>query len=149
MSEFVPLLTRGKERSIDANLVAQGIFPASFLKGYLTALEWLLPEQEEGDETPETTGFAPETLKKIAKECETFENDNAEDLAHYAEGYTPKQGYSVYECAGHDFFLSREGHGSGFSDRGKHPCFERLEKAASKYRESSPYIGDDSLVYVT
>jgi hypothetical protein len=49
--------------------------------------------------------------------------------------------------AGHDFWLTRNGHGAGFWDRGLGDLGERLSKAAKVYGEVYLYPGDDGKVY--
>lgn len=48
-----------------------------------------------------------------------------------------------WEQHGHDFYLTRNGHGAGFWDRGYGPAGDRLADAARIYGESDFYIGED------
>jgi len=50
--------------------------------------------------------------------------------------------------AGHDFWLTRNHHGSGFWDRCLGELGDRLTAMAHPYGESYLYVGDDGLVYV-
>jgi hypothetical protein len=52
------------------------------------------------------------------------------------------------EMGGHDFLLTRNGHGCGFWD-GDWPeeAGERLTAAAEKCGEFNLYVGDDGLLY--
>jgi hypothetical protein len=48
---------------------------------------------------------------------------------------------------GHDFWLTRNGHGAGFWDRGgEHD--DALAKLCKPFRELNPYVGDDGKVYI-
>jgi hypothetical protein len=49
--------------------------------------------------------------------------------------------------AGHDFWLTRNGHGAGFWDRGLGKLGDHLSKAAKLYGSVDTYIGDDDLIY--
>ena len=48
---------------------------------------------------------------------------------------------------GHDFWLTRNGHGTGFWDRGM-AGGDRLTELAEAYGETSLYVGDDGKLYV-
>jgi hypothetical protein len=50
--------------------------------------------------------------------------------------------------AGHDFLLTRNGHGAGFWDRGNGALGDRLADAARVYGTQGAYVGDDELIYV-
>lgn len=49
---------------------------------------------------------------------------------------------------GHDFWLTRNGHGAGFWDRGIGEAGERLTAEAHTYGSSDLYVGDDGLIHV-
>lgn len=52
---------------------------------------------------------------------------------------------------GHDLFLTRNGHGTGFWDRPEiygTELAEMLSRAAAALGECYPYIGDDGLIYL-
>ena len=50
---------------------------------------------------------------------------------------------------GHDFWLTRNHHGTGFWDRGLGDVGDRLTDFAHAYGESYLFVGDDGLVYVS
>lgn len=52
------------------------------------------------------------------------------------------------EQAGHDFVLTRNGHGTGFWDRGYGDAGDELSKWAKTFGEAHAYVGDDGQVYV-
>jgi len=88
--------------------------------------------------------IAPDTLATMVVDCERFLEENANDIS---------EGKDVPECtaverAGHDFWLTRNGHGAGFWD-GDWPeeVGRRLTLAAETYGECSLYVGDDDLIY--
>lgn len=53
------------------------------------------------------------------------------------------------EQAGHDFWLTRNGHGSGFWDRDIGAAGEQLTQAAHKCGECNLYRGDDGRIYAS
>jgi len=65
-------------------------------------------------------------------ECQDFYTANAEDLADM----NPEQ-------AGHDFWLTRDGHGTGFWDRGLGELGDRLSEAAQICGEVWLFVSDD------
>jgi hypothetical protein len=87
----------------------------------------------------------PDTLARMVDDCRRFQEENAADLALYNH---PR--WTAPELGGHDFWLTRNGHGCGFWDR--HDCLpedagERLTAAAEKAREYYIYLGDDGVIY--
>lgn len=52
------------------------------------------------------------------------------------------------EQIGHDFWLTRNGHGAGFWDRGNGAQGDRLAELARIHGSSDVYVGDDGALYV-
>jgi hypothetical protein len=94
--------------------------------------------------------LSPETRASMAEDVSAFIEANADDLTRYLEGlgYGPEQ-------IGHDFWLTRNGHGAGFWDRyygtdsELRACVLRLSDAAKGYGSSDLYVGDDGKVWVS
>lgn len=82
--------------------------------------------------------IAEETLLQAKEDCEAFQRDNWDDIERSRESL---------EQAGHDFWLTRNGHGAGFWDRGLGDVGERLTKASKVYGSVDLYIGDDGKIY--
>lgn len=78
-----------------------------------------------------------DTLRSMWDNCKDFYNANLE-LLEYIDN----------EQAGHDFWLSRNGHGAGFFDRGLGKIGDQLQTAAKVYGDSYLYLGDDGKIYV-
>lgn len=100
------------------------------LRGYLACAEWLMRDELDVEGTGRVRegiarGWTRESLKRAESDCAEFLADNAVDL----EAYQTTTGRDM-ESAGHDFFLTRNGHGAGFWDRGDAPCLDRLSAAA-------------------
>jgi len=87
----------------------------------------------------------PDTLAKMRDDVERFLIDHRDDIYMW-EGDT-----SPLEQAGHDFWLTRNGHGVGFwesewTDIATDPG-SRLDKTAKKFGEFDLYVGDDGMIH--
>ena len=80
-----------------------------------------------------------ETLRKMAKDCDDFRD--------YVEEAGLDFGELDDEQAGHDFWLTRNHHGSGFWDRGLGELGDKLSDAAHSFGDVYLYVGDDGKVY--
>ncbi len=115
-----------------------------FTQGYLECALWSTLD-DEGDALDSVYGvedIAPVTLQEAVRECKDFQEAQAELLQ---KAYT--QGRYTAETAGHDFWLTRNGHGAGFWDRGLGDIGDKLTEASKPYGEVDLYVGDDGLVY--
>jgi hypothetical protein len=116
-----------------------------FLRGYFAAAEWLLPtdtgEPENDMDRDKIRGWSRQAIKQMKADCRAFWSANRKALDEYCELRGSPHGYTAEQCAGHDFYLSREGHGAGFFDRGAEPVFNQLQDAASVWGEFGyPYL---------
>lgn len=115
---------------------------SSTVQGFMDAAEWLLPEE---DAAKRIRGWSRAAVRTATRICEAFERDNAAAVAEYRqlrEAYCDARGWSVDESLGHDLWLTMNGHGTGFQDRGDAQCFADLADAARKLRELDAYRGD-------
>jgi hypothetical protein len=102
------------------------------------------------DELSDAHGFdnlAGDTLRTILLDCDGFQQQNRRDI-ELACAYAWRCDYTVAR-AGHDFWLTRNGHGVGFWDRGLGAVGDALSKAAQAYGERNVYLGDDGAIYLT
>ena len=127
-----------------------------FSAAYINTMLWATSDsryrdaQDKDEEPPEGVGenldeyfdgkpgeFGPGVWNEIIKECQKFQEENWADIE------------DDLGQAGHDFFLTRNGHGAGFWD-GDWPeeAGKRLTVAAKKFGESEPYVGDDDRLYI-
>lgn len=79
----------------------------------------------------------PETLDAFAQDCDAFQRDHAKDLGDAYEGSVRYND----ELAGHDYWLTRNGHGAGFWDRGLGPVGDRLADAC-RHHPIDLYVHD-------
>lgn len=140
--------------------------PEDFLNAYIEAALW------SSTHTPDPEGYGPccdsdaefldgtdhelsdEGRERMRADCEKFWAENHEDLAFVFQAISGPT-WSWQEGGGHDFWLTRNGHGVGFWDR-KHKqpeavceALDRLTEACKKFGESDLYVGDDGKVYVS
>jgi len=114
-----------------------------FLHAYIACALWSSTDEdgEPLDALYSADDLAPEAIESMREDCEDFQAANAVDLD--ATGATDAQN-------GHDFWLTRNGHGAGFWDRGYDDDLgERLTNAAHAYGSSDLYVGDDGVLYVS
>ena len=123
-----------------------------FLSGYLVAAFWTTDNDapsgdyaESGRPEDMMARLAPEALEKARVDCARFESENEGLLSDAYE----RSGYD-YSRAGHDFWLTRNGHGAGYFDRDellKGNLDEKLTAAADGFGGIDLYEGDDGKLY--
>lgn len=119
----------------------------TFVTSYLETALWSSTDNSDDsggkplDDTYDTDDIAPESLAQAAKECADFislAGDLLVDLRISGES------------AGHDFWLTRNGHGAGFWDRGYPETFgAELTKIAHSFGSCDVYIGDDGKLHLS
>jgi hypothetical protein len=77
------------------------------------------------------------TMDAMRDDCADFLAANRGDLV--------AAGMNAHD-AGHDFWLTRNGHGAGFWDRGLGEIGDRLSDAAKVYGSVDLYVGDDGQI---
>lgn len=100
----------------------------TFLSSYIECLLWSSTDiDDEGNGSENFDGrndeLTPKALEEIEKDCRDFLEANIRDIALVGD---------VSQC-GHDFCLTRNGHGAGFWDRGLGDLGARLTKASKVY----------------
>ena len=118
----------------------KGVELGDFEMAYIECMIWSSQSDCEGSVTDEhcVMDISAEALKQVADDCKSFCDDNAELMV----------GLDVEQC-GHDFWLTRNGHGAGFWARGYGKVGYYLTKAAKAYGEQWPCVGDDGLIYLS
>jgi hypothetical protein len=107
--------------------------------GYLDCALW--SSTDDNDQPLDVLGveaIAPETRKKMRSELTDFVLKNQALLK--ASGLQDTQ-------IGHDFWLTRNGHGAGFWDRGLGAIGDQLTTACKPYGSVDLYVGDDGKIY--
>jgi hypothetical protein len=114
-----------------------------FTIAYIEAMLWTTDDDNENplDKNYDATDIAPDALKKIKADCAKFQEAAAAAIAEADRGA---------ERAGHDFWLTRNGHGAGFWDGDwKEPHGTNLTKLSKEFGMCDAYLGDDGLIYIT
>jgi hypothetical protein len=112
-----------------------------FLQAYITAALWSSMDEStpQGGEPLDANhgpdDLAPQALEAMKADCSRFQAENGQDIA------------GREEQAGHDFWLTRCGHGSGFWDGDWTEAGDRLTEACESFPEVNLYVGDDGLIY--
>lgn len=117
----------------------------SFETAYIECMLWASSDLCEEDEDPEpldNKGFtvwdlAPETLELVRSECKAFQELAKNELDRAYAGINGI--YYDEEHAGHDFWLTRNGHGAGFWDRGLETVGRLLTDHAKTFGSQDPY----------
>lgn len=116
----------------------------SYIEAALWATSDTRPEDPE-DATPrpldddfDASDLTSTARDSIESDCEQFATDNWADLKDMDPGQ-----------AGHDFLLTRDGHGAGFWDRGLGDKGDRLTAACKPWGESGLYVGDSGDIHTT
>jgi hypothetical protein len=128
--------------------------PASldaFTRGYIEAALFTEEEdlREEIGRSPSFHDFAAETLAAILEDCRKFQVEH--EILIRRAFFKSNTAYTA-ECAGRDFWYTRNGHGVGFWDRGLGDIGDALS-AACGFKTAFPdvwlYSGDDGKIYIS
>jgi hypothetical protein len=118
-----------------------------FTRGYMECAEWCAlvardddPEMTDNDRA-ECIGFDSDAIAQAKADCADFQTSNESDMLTYYElGRDPAH-------AGHDFYLTRNGAGAGFWDRGDDPVYTRLSDACRPYGSADCMYDTESKTY--
>lgn len=120
----------------------------AFTKAYVETALWVSQDVNGGplEDKYGVADIAPESLQAIVDDCKAFQEDNATLLTnrHLIKICSPLlQG-------GHDFFLTRNGHGAGFWDGDwKDDAGKILTRSSKLYGSQDLYLGDDGKLHVS
>lgn len=111
---------------------------ATFSAAYLEAALWSSkPDGPEGDAW-DAAELSPELEAAMARDCAAFYVTHGELVEAHGEA----------SQAGHDFWLTRCGHGAGFWDGDwPEPAASILTKASEGFGNVDLYLGDDGKLY--
>lgn len=117
----------------------------SFTQGYVHAIFFTECHSDNPELVDATfSDLAPETLATIIADCAAFQEANTTllDTACNTPRYDSKR-------AGTDYWLTRNGHGAGFWDRGLGETGSRLSDMARLDGSRYAYKGDDEKLYIS
>lgn len=125
----------------------------TFTRGYCEAALWSTSDEsnEQGgdplNENYSSGDIAPETMAKMRADCKKFYAENYDDIQLLDQDPRSKQ-TSVEELAGFEFWLTRNGHGTGFWDVAMdEEARDRLTTAAGLFGEFDLIVGDDGQIH--
>ena len=111
-----------------------------FFDAYISCALWSSLDDDDKplDDSYDESDLSDDARQNMREECDDFMNAQMTDLYKLDPG----------QC-GHDFWLSRNRHGTGFWDRGTGDVGDRLHAAAKVYGSSDLYVGDDEKLHVS
>lgn len=113
------------------------IYVDEFTRWYISTALWSSTDDNDDplDQKYGIESLASETLQKMLEDCSQFQKENHEL-------------YDDPGSAGHDFWLTRNGHGAGFWDGDyPEPNATRLTEASHRFGEVHLYVGDDEKIH--
>jgi hypothetical protein len=125
----------------------------AFTRAYLICALWSTTGDNDRplDADFDISDLGEEARKQAVDDCKKFQTENAELLARYRDDIIIRHGeYSADDYAGHDFWLTRCGHGCGFWDRDYRTdgtIGGRLTEACKAFGGLDIYVGDDGKLY--
>ena len=120
----------------------------NFTKAYIEAALWS-SNDDNGDPLDKNyiiEDLSPQTLVNMTHDCSKFQEENDCNLDKAYKLY-PENEWTNEEKAGHDFWLTRNGHGVGFWDRGLGNIGDILTEECKKYGSFDLYVGDDGEIW--
>lgn len=125
----------------------QTLATEKFLDAYVRAALWSSVDDDGDalDENYDVRDIAPETLHQMKADVLDFSRKFFDIIAvHPRSGYASMRDMAQ---AGHDFWLTRNGHGAGFQDGDWGVAGDSLAEAAHAYGTFDLYVGDDGFIY--
>ncbi len=119
----------------------------AFTLAYVEAALWSSTDDKDRplDDNYGVEDLAPETLKQFEEDCKAFQESNAEWIT---TDHCLNRSYSAEERAGHDFWLTRNGHGCGFWDGDWDDAADKaMTECSEAYGGVDLYVGDDGKIY--
>lgn len=128
-----------------------------FVFGYITAALWTEEENinESGVEA-DRSEVCPDSLKRVEKCCKRLLTEYHDAVRLMAEHIVHSEEYTAWEVLGHNFWLTRNGHGAGFWDKEyRHTAAVKASEYltlnvgfGTKYPAVDLYVGDDKKIYI-
>lgn len=138
--------TTGKNTLAAFNGLPRWRAPDKFARAYVECALWSSTDNstpsggEPLDKNYSMADIAPVALARMVADCQQFQNDACGPLL--VSGQSDEQ-------SGHDFWLTRNGHGVGFWDRGLPEDIDRtLTDLAHAAGPQDLYVGEDGRLYV-
>ena len=122
---------------------------------YSQALDTLLWSESNDNGEPLDSEYSAcdishKTKDELFAECKTFLFADFPEDNDYLSGFELINALNIdydFSRAGHDFILTRNGHGAGYWDRGLGSLGEELTERAKAYGPMHLYVGDDEEIH--
>lgn len=116
-----------------------------FTLAYIECALWSSTDNDGNplDDNCSADDIEQDTFRQMEDDCKDFQESNNELLM---KAYCHNAGYSE-DYAGHDFWLTRNGHGAGFWDRGLGDIGKELTEAAKAYGGVDLMLDEDGKIY--
>jgi hypothetical protein len=138
MPQFVLNIGGGESRRTFTTLDA-------FTRGYLEAMFFTESGNDDLGADVGLDDLSAEAWDKVRADCATFQEMASATLE---QAYAHPSGYDD-DRAGNDFWYTRNGHGTGFWDRGLDAIGNQLNAAAKSFGTTDLYSGDDMQLYLS
>lgn len=124
---------------------------SNFARHYLISTLWSSVDDdgEPLDSNYNIHDFTPESIQKAQDDCDAFQKEAGDllSLSYESDHYVSMQSHpdcdgKIDSAAGHDFWLTRNSHGTGFWDRGNEPFWKALSAIAERQGSCDVYVGD-------
>lgn len=118
-----------------------------FTNAYIEAMLWstLDDNYEFLDMDYNIDSFDSDSVNKIIKDCSKFYKNNKH---YFIYNNSKEYGYSNDEMAGHDFFLTRMGHGTGFWDNEYLEHKSLLTEKSKEFKAYDDIFVQDGKIFV-
>lgn len=135
-------------------MIVKGVKLDEFTQAYLEAALFATNDEstpEGGEPLDKNYGFqdfSEETLRKMAADCAAFRRKFSDEQIE--ESHLQAEGeYNAIQRAGHDFWMTREGHGVGFWEtyRWGGRIAQEMDEFSKQAREFYLEVGDDGQIH--
>lgn len=120
------------------------IVPEEMMEGYQECALWSSVDDDGQPLDDSGMLLAQETLDWFLADCAAFIGAWQE---MHVFGQDWQWGGLSWSQIGHDLWLTRNGHGTGFWDRGLGELGEELSDVAERQGSRELYVGDDGMIY--
>lgn len=124
---------------------------AEFVQAYIATSLWSsLDNDQPLDSNHDEDDIDRGTATQMCLDCVNFLLQNARTIQEAIDKNAVRFGpdYGPWGRAGHDFWLTRNGHGAGFWDGDwDEPFDDQLTAAAKRFGECNLYVGDNGKIY--
>jgi hypothetical protein len=144
---------KGKAVAAEQRVAAPSKKPKldAFTRAYIEAMLWSTnddSDEQDGEPLDKNYGaedIAPETMELIVEDCADFQKRFGQ-LIEDEPAVRGEDRWDRWELAGHDFWLTREGHGAGFWDGDWPKHGDELTEASKSYGSFDLTV-DDGVIY--